>query len=240
MNILALETSSSSGSVAVARDGKLTAMSYLDIRLTHSERLLPQVDWSLQQSDLTVADLDAIAVSNGPGSFTGLRIGLAAAKGLCLARSIPLIPLSTAAIVAYGLYGSDRDILVLLDAKMNELHAAFYTPFGEEISPIRCVRIGDLLAGMRRPAVVAGEGFLRYRKDIEASGVDWRPALPHQHHPSASVMIDLALACKPNPVFDFAEIAALEPYYLRKSQAEMVRASRMSEVRESGVFVGND
>jgi tRNA threonylcarbamoyladenosine biosynthesis protein TsaB len=225
MNILALETSSTSGSVAVSRNGRLTAMSYLDIRLTHSERLLPQVEWVLQQSDLVIADLDAITVSNGPGSFTGLRIGLAAAKGFCLARSIPLIPLSTADIVAYGLLGADSDILVLLDAKMGELHAALYSPFMQSLQPLCLTTVAEVLTTQNRPLVVVGEGVDRYRNEIITSGVPWRIAEPRLHHPSASVMLDMVEKME-IPPYEFDTVSALEPYYLRRSQAEVVKEKR--------------
>ena len=121
MNILGIETSSSWGSVAVVKDDRIVFSSYLDIKVTHSERLLPQIDAALKSSSLQISDLDIIAISNGPGSFTGLRIGLAAAKGLSFPHEIPLYPVNTLRLLAANLYGNEFPILSFMDARMQEV-----------------------------------------------------------------------------------------------------------------------
>lgn len=95
MTILALESSAAACSAALVRDGELVAQNYQNSGLTHSRTLLPMVEDMLQNSDLSLAHMDAIAVAAGPGSFTGLRIGIAAVKGLAWAAEKPCLPVST-------------------------------------------------------------------------------------------------------------------------------------------------
>ena len=83
MNILALSTTSSSGSIAIYKEDHISYINHLDIKITHSERLLPQIDAGLKNSKIGIPDIDLVAIANGPGSFTGVRIGLATAKGVC-------------------------------------------------------------------------------------------------------------------------------------------------------------
>ena len=102
MNILAVDTAGKTAAVAVLRDDVLLYEAQCNNGLTHSETLLPMIDTALKAAGLTVDDLDVLGVTNGPGSFTGLRIGLAVVKGLALPRQIPCAGVSTMAALAYG------------------------------------------------------------------------------------------------------------------------------------------
>ena len=108
MNILAVDTAGKTAAVAVLRDDVLLYEAQCNNGLTHSETLLPMIDTALKAAGLTVDDLDVLGVTNGPGSFTGLRIGLAVVKGLALPRQIPCAGVSTMAALAYGLAGAGR------------------------------------------------------------------------------------------------------------------------------------
>ncbi|MCD4828146.1 MAG: tRNA (adenosine(37)-N6)-threonylcarbamoyltransferase complex dimerization subunit type 1 TsaB [Candidatus Cloacimonetes bacterium] len=228
MRVLALETTSTSGSVAVADETGLCAAAFLDIRVTHSERLMPQVAQCLEQAGLAIADIDLVAVSAGPGSFTGVRIGLATAKGLCAAREIPLWPVNTLDLLAHNAWGSGLPVLACIDARMDEVYAALYDTEMNPLLPPCNALTDEFIARVTAPAVLAvGSGALLYADKLAAAPFDVRLGLAHMHSPQATVLASLALALPSPPVFDWDEVAALEPYYLRRSQAEVAL-----EVRE--------
>ena len=226
MNILALDTSSTSGSVAICKDNKISFISYLDIQITHSERLMPQIDFGLKQAKLTIADIDLICLSNGPGSFTGIRIGLATAKGFCMGREIPLLPVNTLELLAYNLYGCKCSILPFIDAKMDEVYAALYSSDLEEKIPPQNAKPDVFLKMIKEPVIYVGDGAFKFKELIESSGIQFELALPHQNIPLASTLISIALKMNKIPKFDFDFIAELEPYYLRKSQAEIIKKQK--------------
>ncbi|HHE37589.1 MAG TPA: tRNA (adenosine(37)-N6)-threonylcarbamoyltransferase complex dimerization subunit type 1 TsaB [Candidatus Cloacimonetes bacterium] len=227
MNILALNTSSTSGSIAVSKSSNISFISYLDINITHSERLMPMIDLGLKQSKISIKEIDAIALANGPGSFTGIRIGLATAKGICLGRKIPLIPVNTLKLLASNLYGNKYPILTFLDAKMNEVYAALYSPQLDEIIPPQNSKPEVFLKKIKEKVTIIGDGFVKFKNLIEDSGVKSNPALPHQNLALASNLISLILKLERFPEYDFEFISNLEPYYLRKSQAELVRENKL-------------
>lgn len=142
MLILALDSSTRSGSVALARDGAPVAEYTLSVQRTHAERLLPTVARVLEDAGLSPADLDALAVTTGPGSFTGLRIALATAKGLAYALDRPVVGVSTLEALAYGVAGWAEVVCPLLDARRGEVYAAVYRSLpGGGVE-----RLGDYLA----------------------------------------------------------------------------------------------
>jgi len=223
LNILALNTSSTSGSIAVSKGRNITFIGYLDIKITHSERLMPMLDQGLKQSKISIDEIDLVTLANGPGSFTGIRIGLATAKGICFGRKIPLIPVNTLKLLAANLYGNKHPILTFLDAKMDEVYAALYSPEMDEIISPQNARPLDFLKKIKEKVTIIGDGFEKYKKLINDSGIEFYPALPHQHLALASNLIGLVLQMKKIPDYDFEFISNLEPFYLRKSQAELMR-----------------
>ena len=222
MNILALCTTSTSGSIALYKGNSIAFISYLDIRITHSERLMPQIAFGLEQSSIELKDLNLVTIANGPGSFTGIRIGLATAKGICMPHEIPLLPVNTLELLAYNLFGSNRNILPFIDARMSEVYAALYSSNLEQLIPPQNVKPADFLQKISEPVTIVGDGLESYREIIESSRVDFVPALPHQNIPLASTLISIALR-NSVPDYNFDQIAELEPFYLRKSQAEIAR-----------------
>lgn len=226
MNILAICTTSSSGSIAVCKESKIVFSSYLDIKITHSERLMPQLDFGLKQAKLQLADLDLITVANGPGSFTGIRIGLATAKGICMGKEIPLYPVNTLELLAHNAYGTNLLILPFIDAKMDEVYAALYTAQMQEIITPQNAKPAEFLKMIDEPVLILGDGVQKYLSIIEASKIDYRSVLPHQHIPHASTLLSMALQLPQIPAYDFDFIADLQPYYLRKSQAELVKEKK--------------
>jgi len=221
LDILALDTTSSWGSVALSKNEKIVYLSYLDIRVTHSERLMEQIDYGLKQSGMSLDDIELIAISNGPGSFTGVRIGLATAKGICMAREIPLYPVNTLKLLAYNVYGSQLNILPFIDARMDEVYAALYdSNFNEIISP-RSSDPAEFLEAVTGKTIIIGDAVEKYDDAIKKCGKDLLTGLPHQNYPLATTLISIIGADGVKPQYRFDEIAVLEPYYLRRSQAEL-------------------
>ena len=126
MIVLAIEASAQVASVAVQRDEMLLAEQMINGKLTHSETLMPMVQSVMCQAELEPAELDMLAVTVGPGSFTGLRIGAATVKGLALGLDIPVMPLPTLEVLAYGAVLSDGQIVPIMDARRGQVYAALY------------------------------------------------------------------------------------------------------------------
>lgn len=229
MNILALNTASTSGSVAIARDAHLHYASYLDIRVTHSERLLPQIDFGLKQCNLTMTDIDLICVANGPGSFTGVRIGLATAKGFAMSNQIPLLAVSNLELLAWNVFGTPHAIMPVIDARMGEIYGALYSAGMHVIKPGINSKPDAFFHTIDQPVVAVGDGALLYRQTILDAGIQLIEPAPHQHLPVATTLLSIALASTEVPTYDFEQISALEPFYLRKSQAEIVREQTLKK-----------
>ena len=126
MKILGIESSSLVASVAVVTDEVVTAEYTVNFKKTHSQTLLPMIDEVCRMIELDLSEIDAIAVSGGPGSFTGLRIGSATAKGLGLALKKPLIHVPTLDAMAYNLYGTSALICPMMDARRNQVYTGVY------------------------------------------------------------------------------------------------------------------
>ena len=126
MRILGIESSSLVASVAIVTDGVVTGEYTMNYKKTHSQTLLPMLDELTRMLDLELDTIDAVAVSGGPGSFTGLRIGSATAKGLGLALKKPLIHVPTLDAMAYNLWGSDALICPIMDARRNQVYTGVY------------------------------------------------------------------------------------------------------------------
>ena len=136
MRILALETAAKAVSAAITEDGRILASGYQDTGLTHSRTLMPIVECLLRNTGLRVADLDAVAVSAGPGSFTGLRIGSASVKGLCFALKKPVIEIPTLEGLACNLYGTDKLVCPIMDARRNQVYTGIYEFIKREGMPV--------------------------------------------------------------------------------------------------------
>ena len=127
MKILALDSSGLVASVAVMENDNLIAEYTMNYKKTHSQTLLPMLDEVKKMIELDLSTLDAIAVAAGPGSFTGLRIGSATAKGLGLALNLPIVPVKTVDALAYNLYGTDKLVCPLMDARRNQVYTGIYS-----------------------------------------------------------------------------------------------------------------
>ena len=134
MKILAIDTSSAVASAAILEDGKLIAEYILNNKKTHSQKIMPMIDEIIKDSDLTINDIDVFAAAYGPGSFTGLRIGVATAKALAHAVNKPLVEVSTLEGIAYNAVYSDLLLCPIMDARRNQVYNAVYKSEGALVS----------------------------------------------------------------------------------------------------------
>jgi tRNA threonylcarbamoyladenosine biosynthesis protein TsaB len=216
---LALDSSQSFGSIALAEQGKLIYSSFFSISITHSETLMPQVDYALKFCGCKPSDLEAVYFSQGPGSFTGLRIGLATAKGIAYGLKIPLRGFSSLQLCALQRRNCGRRILCLLDAKMKELYAALYD---EQLNELRapCVcKAEDILDWEIDGAYLLGSGAPLLKPHLADSALNLLEVdeLP----PLAAGLFTLAELFGAPEAYDFNALAELEPDYLRESTAQI-------------------
>ena len=231
MLILAFETSAKAASVALLEDGKLLGESYQNTGLTHSQTLMVMAENLLSQCGKTVADVTAAAVAAGPGSFTGVRIGVAAAKGFAWGREIPCYGVSTLEAMALSLGAYQGYICPCMDARRSQVYnALFYVNQGavERVTEDRAISLAELgteLKSLKEPIFLVGDGSnLCYNTLLESVP---NLVLPPEHrmHQRAS---GVALAARKQvEVGDPGDANALTPNYLRLSQAERERAERM-------------
>lgn len=237
--ILAADTTTSINSVAVCRGPQLLAESVVDCQRLHSERLLATVEWVLQEAQLTLGDVELLAISIGPGSFTGLRIGAATWKGLALGRQLPLMGVPTLdAMTRLGLF-DNAVVCPLLDARMREVFGALYrfrSGQREKIGPDRVCPVEDLAgeavktaAEENVPLWFFGDGALVYRERIIARAPEANFAPAWWGVPRASAVAAEALAMRERGVT--ADAANVSPVYLRMSQPEEKRARNAGSVQ---------
>ena len=230
MKILALESSATAASVALCEDEALIAQSFRDTGLTHSQTLLPMTEELLAHCGLTVADLDLIAVAAGPGSFTGLRIGVATAKGLAWAAQLPCAGCSTLEAMAWNLAGLDGELCAAMDARRHQVYNARFRAENGTITRLtedRAIALEDLieeLRGTETTQIVLGDGARLCYEALTAAGIPARLAPPNLRQQTAwgvaRLGLELAKAGRTVPPEE------LVPVYHRLSQAERERLAR--------------
>jgi len=225
MKVLALETSTLTGSIAIVDDKEgLIAELKLSVRVVHSERLMPSIKWLLESSRINLDEIDAFGISIGPGSFTGLRIGLSTVKGLSYATHKPIIPVPTLDAFARVLPYCSYVFCPMLDARKREVYTALY-----RWEDHRCVKIMDelvikpdkLIDRLKDQKVIfAGDGAILYRDIIiEKMGDRALFAPPSKMRPSAVTVGEIAL--EESSKGQKIEPISLTPFYIRKSEAEI-------------------
>ena len=237
MRILGLDSSGLVASVAVVEDdGKnsnLLAEYTVNYKKTHSQTLLPMLDEIVRMTELDPDTIDAIAVAAGPGSFTGLRIGSATAKGLGLAWNKPLVSIPTVDALAYNLYGTDRVICPLMDARRNQVYTGIYEFHEGKLSviePQMAVGIEEIarkLCALERKVIFLGDGVPVFREALTErlmAGREISFAPAHLNKQRAGAVAALAVSYVREGRTESA--AAHRPDYLRLSQAERERAER--------------
>ena len=227
MKILALETSAKAVSAAVTEDGKVLASGYQDTGLTHSRTLMPIVEHILKNTGLTVQDCDVSAVAAGPGSFTGIRIGVSAAKGLAFAAEKPAVGVSTLAAMARNVAWLDGLVICAMDARRQQVYNALFQAENgtlTRLTPDRAISLEDLAAevkGEQRPKIIVGDGARLCYNALSEQGISCRMAPPHLVMQSAvSVALEAEALAKAGHL---ATAQDLQPVYLRPAQAQRLR-----------------
>ena len=233
MKLLGIESASLTASAAIWEDDMVTAEYTVNHKKTHSQTLLPMIDEIVRMTETDLKTLDAIAVSGGPGSFTGLRIGSATAKGLGLALEKPLIHVPTLDAMAYEHFGTDRLICPMLDARREQVYCGIYE-FHDEFRIIKgqaALGISELLKelnGYGRPVVFLGDGV-----PVSRERIDRECTVPYVFAPSfacrqrAGAVAALGAAYFLQGKTETAE--EHKPEYLRMSQAERERQKKREE-----------
>ncbi len=238
MKLLAIESSSLVASAAIADEETVLAEYTICHRITHSQSLLPMIDAVCQMTELDPASLDAVAVASGPGSFTGLRIGAATAKGLGMAWNKPLVAVPTLDAMAYSLWNAQGLVCPIMDARRSQVYTGLYR-FAEEDSfeKLRgpeALSTEELLAVLKEreeTVTFLGDGVPVFRKKIEeALGEKALFAPPHASRQRAAAVAALGLVLLRRGESVSAE--AFAPSYLRVSQAERERARRLAAERK--------
>jgi len=228
--ILAFETTAKAGSVALLEDGKLLGESYQNTGLTHSQTLLVMAEDLLCQCGKKADDVTAVAVANGPGSFTGVRIGAAAAKGFAWGRECPIYGVSTLEAMALGLGAFEGYVCAVMDARRSQVYnAMFYVNQGklERRTPDRAIALSDLekeLKNLEKPVFLVGDGSKLCYNTL-ADAVPHLVMPPENRMHQRAVGVGLAALAQADP----DDPAGLAPNYLRLSQAERERNERLNK-----------
>jgi tRNA threonylcarbamoyladenosine biosynthesis protein TsaB len=217
---LALEASTPIGGVAVGRDGVMLTEVVLGVQSRHSASLLPAAEYALREAGTAPAELAGIIVGSGPGSFTGVRVAAATAKGLARALRVPLLAVPSLAALAATVSVGRQPVCALFDARRDEVYAACYAVNGDGgwttlVHPVACGIDEAIAMALQHDAVLAGEGAVRHAAAIGAAGgllAAGAPAVPR-----AGAL--LWLAALEAERYVVADAGAWEPLYLRESGA---------------------
>ena len=233
MRILGIESSSLVASAAEVENEVTLAEYTVNYKKTHSQTLLPMIDEMMRLLDMEPSAVDAIAVSGGPGSFTGLRIGSATAKGLGLALKKPLIHVPTLDAMAYGLFGASGLICPMMDARRQQVYTGIYR-FEErfeivmEQSALAVADLAERLNALGERVIFLGDGVPVYEKQLaETLTVPYCFAPAHVNRQRAASVAALGAVYFAEGKTETA--AEHKPDYLRKSQAEREREEKERE-----------
>ncbi|MBP3718098.1 MAG: tRNA (adenosine(37)-N6)-threonylcarbamoyltransferase complex dimerization subunit type 1 TsaB [Eubacterium sp.] len=241
MKILGIDSSGMVASVAIVQDDVIIAEYTMNHKKTHSETLLPMIDEIVKTSETKLEELDAIAIAAGPGSFTGLRIGAATAKGLAMATDKPIIPIKTCEGLAFNMWGAEGLICPIIDARRNQVYTGLYRVKGNvevilEQQPMDIYELIEYInsyskqreaseVGPAEGVTFLGDGVAIYQ-DVIWKEIDipcqMAPAMMNRQR-GASIASYGELLYKEGKYINADDFA---PEYLRKSQAERVRESK--------------
>ena len=231
MTILAFETSAKAASAALFREGVLLGETYQNTGLTHSQTLLSMAESLMASCGVAAGDIDAVGVAAGPGSFTGVRIGVAAAKGFAWGREIPCVGVSTLAAMAVGLGAWQGYVCPVMDARRSQVYNALFRVDCGKCTRIREDRaislrdLGEDVKNLSGPIFLVGDGsVLCYNTLLETVPGLVLPPEHRRHQRAAGVALEAARILETGERPSGAELV---PNYLRLSQAERERLERM-------------
>lgn len=224
MKILAIDTTSLAASVALVDETKTIAEFTTNYKKTHSQTIMPMIDYLKNMVDLDLRSIDYIACSSGPGSFTGLRIGASTAKGLAFALGKKIVPVPTLDALAYNIFMNENIIVPIMDARRNQVYTAFYIWENNEFKRISDYMAEDIsvvlekLKHFDKNAVFLGDGTDVYKNTIKEFNENYIFALPNANAQRAATVGTLAISYAKKGME--VNTSDFELMYLRKSQAE--------------------
>lgn len=231
IRILALDSTAEVSSVCVCEGEKLVCEITVNTGNTHSQTLLPAVEQTLKMAEMTVNDIDVFACSTGPGSFTGVRIGVATIKGIAYGKGKPCVSVSTLEALAYNLIGNEGILCPVMNARRSQVYNALFKCEDGNLKRLcddRALAISELdeeLAGKAEPIYLSGDGYEITEKGFKKTKISYVPE--RQKYQSAYSVAQIAL--KRYEAGEYVDDAALVPIYLRPSQAERERQERLSK-----------
>lgn len=223
MTLLHLETSTKNCSVSISRNGEMLCLcEEYDDNYGHSEKLHQFISWTLEGAEISLQELDAVCVSKGPGSYTGLRIGVSAAKGLCFGLNIPLISLESLEILAQTQIDKGFDLIIpVIDARRMEVYTANFDSSGKKSSPIEAKVLDEtsFQEFKEKNLVFVGDGVEKSQEILQLPNANFIKEI----HPSAQFMIQLAEEKFIQKQFE--DVAYFEPFYLKEFVAGPKKSS---------------
>ena len=236
MKIIALDSSGLVASVAYLEDGKIKGLININYQKTHSQTLLPMLDEMVKTLEIDLKDVDYLACANGPGSFTGLRIGVATIKGLGLSIDKKIVDVSTLEALALNWPGADGIVVPIMDARRSQVYAAGYSFEGNETRPVKVIEevncelsvLLEKLNAMGRKVFFTGDGVPVYKDMIKQSlKVPYvLPNAANAYRNAANVAVLAEIYAGEGLAKKAADIS---PVYLRKPQAEREREAMQGQ-----------
>ena len=234
MKILAIDTSATAASVCLAVEDKILGSFYTNTALTHSQTLVPMVEQVLKTTQTDVDELDCIAVNAGPGSFTGVRIGVAAAKGIAFKNNLPCVPVSTLESMAYNMLGSDCVVCAVMDARCSQVYNALFKISGDKVERLcedRALALSELkpeLEKISEKIILVGDGADLTAKYLEnsLSNVFLAPVNNRIQNASSTAMAAFKSIYENKTITP----AELMPTYLRLPQAQRELNKKLGRV----------
>ena len=234
MKVLGIDTSTLASSVAVVEDNRLICEYTINTKKTHSQKLMPMIENMLSISDLDINDMDMIAICEGPGSFTGLRIGMATAKAISHVNNLPIVSVNSLEILAANMNLCDKKICSILDAQKTQVYTGQYKYENNElveIKPIDVVEIDELIEGLvnsNEEWIIVGEAVYKYEDKIKNKNNLHIPSSSHNVNKASSLC---AIASqKYNKNLNINDCYNVNPLYIRKSQAEVQYDEKMKRL----------
>ena len=236
MKVLGIDTSSNATSIAVIEDNKLICEYTINTKTTHSQKLMPMIENMLKISEINVNDMDMIAICQGPGSFTGLRIGMATAKALSHVNNLPIVGVNSLELLAGNMDLSDKKICSILDAQRTQVYMGQYKFENNklvEIKSVDVVEIDELLEELKSSNeewILVGEAVYKYEDKIKEIENICVPAPSHNVN-KASSLCTIAMN-KYDQNIDVYDCYTINPVYIRKSQAEVQYDEKMKRLKD--------
>lgn len=232
MKILAIECSAVPASCAIMQDGKIIASSFVNVRLTHSQTLLPMAVAAMSSAGIKCSDIDGFAVAHGPGSFTGVRIGISAVKGLAAPKNAPCVGVSALESMAYNFLDTNGIICAVMDARCNQVYNALFRVENGTVSRFTCDRalmcdeLADELKQLKETIIIVGDGT-----EVFAPYVEGKENVILSH-PTRRYQTASGVALLAQKAFENGQTVTpdkLLPMYLRLPQAERELAARQNQ-----------